>query len=352
MLYVGLDQHKKYSYCTAKRKEGEVVFKGRVPSTPEGIKDFLENLQGQEVSVALEAGPSWYWLYDLLEEKATETSLVNPKACKAIASAKLKNDKLDSNTLSDLLRANLLPTSYVPSKEERYFREIVRYRAFLVRIRARVKNRVHSILGKLGITHEFSDLFGKGGRKFLKDLGHTLSFPYQDELKGLLKTLDFLDERIEEVTKTIDSLCKESRQASLIERIPGIGYYTALLIVSEIGDIFRFPNAKKLFSYAGIIPSEKSSGERRRRGPITKEGSSWLRWALIEAAQRQELVKNSPLGADFRRIAKKKGDKIAKVAIARKILKTIYEMLKEHGFKTGQARGGLPPLHSLPMVDS
>ncbi|MDI6689803.1 MAG: transposase, partial [Actinomycetota bacterium] len=206
MLYVGLDQHKKYSYFTVKGEEDEVVFQGKIPSTPSGIDDFLENFKDQEISVALEAGSSWYWLYDLLEEKVKKVSLVNPKACKAIASAKLKKDKMDSLTLANLLKADLLPTCYIPSREERYFREIVRFRALLVRERTRVKNRMHSILGKLGITHEFSDLFGKKGRKFLEVL--ELSFPYRDELKSLLKVLDYLNEEIDYVTGIIDSLCR------------------------------------------------------------------------------------------------------------------------------------------------
>jgi transposase len=347
MLYVGLDQHKKHSYCTVKGEEGEVVFQGKVLSTPSGIDNFLDNFKDEKLVVALEAGSSWYWLYDLLDEKVARVDLVNPKACKAIASAKLKNDKMDSVTLANLLKADLLPTCYIPSKQERYFREIVRQRAFLSRIRTRVKNRIHSILAKLGITHEFSDLFGKKARKFLEDLSLNLPFAYQEELRGLLKILDSLNREIEEITKTIDSLCKESPEASLIEKIAGIGYYTALLVVSEIGDISRFANAKKLFSYAGIIPSEKSSGERIKRGPITKEGSSWLRWALIEAAQKQAWMKDSPFSAEFKRIAKKKGNKIAKVAIARKILKTIYEMLKEHRLETARVRGGLPVFHGL-----
>lgn len=341
MLYMGLDQHKKYSYCTVKTKEGKEIFRGKIDSTTEGIEEFL-GLFEDDLTVALEAGPSWYWVYDLLEKKVAKVELVNPKACKVIASARLKNDKMDSNTLTDLLRGDLLPTCYIPSQEERYFREIVRQRAFLSRIRTRVKNRIHSILAKLGITHEFSDLFGKAGRKFLEELCFSLSFPYQDQLESLLPILDSLQGQIAKITAKINSCCRKNPCASAIERkIPGVGYYTGLLIVSEIGDVRRFRNAKKLFSYAGIIPSERSSGERIRRGPITKQGSSWLRWALTEAAQKQEMAKDSPFAEDYRRIKEKKGKQVAKIAVARKILKAIYEILKELRVQTDQERGGL-----------
>jgi transposase len=339
MLYVGVDQHKKHSYCTVKDEDNEVVFQGKVPSTREGIEAFLESFPEDELAVALEAGPSWQWLYDLLEGKVSRVDLVNPKACKAIASAKLKNDKMDSLTLATLLKADILPTCYVPSEEERSVREVVRGRAFLVRIRVRLKNRIHSILARQGVVHGYSDLFGKGGRGFLESL--EMPFPYKEEVESLLGLVDHLDGEIKKLDFVVERLVGDCPQAFRIARIGGIGYYSALLIVSEIGDVSRFRNAKKLFSYAGIIPSERSSGDKVRRGPITKEGSSWLRWALIEAAQRQEWMTGSPFREDFRRIASRKGNKVARVAVARKMLKRIYEMLKEYREETQRARGGL-----------
>lgn len=328
MLYVGLDQHKRHSYCTVKGEDNEVVFQGKVPSTQEGIEAFLEGFPDDELAVALEAGASWHWLYDLLEQKVSRVDLVNPRACKAIASAKLKNDKMDSLTLATLLKGDLLPTCYIPSQEERSVREVVRCRAFLVRIRARVKNRIHSILAKQGVVHGYSDLFGKGGRRYLESLD--IPSPYKEETQSLLGLIDCLEVEIKKADEAIEKLVKHSPQASRITSIGGIGYYSALLIVSEIGDVSRFRNVKKLYSYAGIIPSEHSSGDKIRRGPITKQGSPWLRWALIEAAQRQERMKESPFRADFVRIARKRGNKMARVAVARKILKKIYEMLKEY----------------------
>lgn len=339
MLYVGLDQHKKHSYCTVKGEDNKVVFQGKVASTREGIESFLEGFPNDELAVALEAGPSWHWLYDLLEKKVSRVDLVNPKACKAIASAKLKNDKMDSLTLATLLKADILPTCYVPSHEERCIREIVRGRAFLVRIRVRVKNRIHSILARQGVVHGYSDLFGKGGRGFLESL--EMPFPYKEEIQSLLGFVDHLGGEIEKIDAIIERLIADCPQASRIARIGGIGYYSALLIVAEIGDVSRFRNAKKLFSYAGVIPSERSSGDKVRRGPITKEGSPWLRWALIQAAQRQEWMIGSPFREDFRRIARRKGSKVARVAVARKMLKRIYEILKEYREETEGVRGGL-----------
>jgi transposase len=328
MLYVGVDQHKVHSYCTVKREDNQVVFQGRVPSTREGISSFLERFPDDELAVALEAGASWHWLYDLLEEKVSKVDLVNPKACKAIASAKLKNDKMDSLTLATLLKADVLPTCYIPTHEERCAREVVRCRAFLVRARARVKNRIHSVLAKRGVIHGHSDLFGKAGRVFLGSL--EMPFPYKGEIQSLLGVVDYLDGEIKKMDTVIESLVEGDPRVLRIASIGGIGYYSALLIVSEIGYVGRFRNARKLFSYAGIIPSDRSTGRHIRRGPITKQGSPWLRWALIEAAQRQGIMRSSPFGADFRRIARARGNKIARIAVARKILKRIYEMLKEY----------------------
>jgi len=144
-----------------------VAFQVKVPSTLEGIEAFLESLPKDELVAALEAGPSWHWLYGLTEKKVSRVDLVNPKACKAVASAKPKNDKMDSLTLATLLKADIPPTCYVPSHEERCIREIVQGRAFLVRMRVRVKNRIHSILATQEAVHGYVDLFGKGGRDFL-----------------------------------------------------------------------------------------------------------------------------------------------------------------------------------------
>jgi len=325
MIYAGLDLHKNFSVITAMDAQGEEMVKQeKVANNGEIIKLFQEF--NEPVAVALEATRNWYWLYDLLEENGIEAKLTHPLKTKAIASAKVKNDKIDSRILAHLLRTDLLPQSYVPPKPIRMQRELLRYRASLVKMQTGVKNRIHAILAKNNITHSFSDLFGKQGKSFLSSL--SLLEIYRMALDGYLSVLDELEQQIEAVNKRIVVSVKEDEEARLLMTIPGVGYYSALLIKSEIGDINRFPSAKQLCSYAGLIPSTYSSGNTTFHGHITKQGSKWLRWIAAEAMGHC-IAKSGHLEAFYRRLERRKGEKIAKVATERKLLEWIYHMLRE-----------------------
>jgi transposase len=144
MLYTGLDYHKSFSYITTMNERGEILSQKKLPSNGE-IVDYLKEF-GEEMEVAIESTPSWYWLYDHLEGEGFEVKLSHPLKTKAIAYAKVKTDKVDSATLAHLLRSNLLPLSYVPEKPVRLNRELLRYRASLVKIQTGVKNKIHMVL--------------------------------------------------------------------------------------------------------------------------------------------------------------------------------------------------------------
>lgn len=265
-------------------------------------------------------------VYDLLEENGIQVKLSHPLKTKAIASAKIKNDKIDSKVLAHLLRADLLPLSYVPHRDVRMQWELLRYRASLVRIQTGLKNRVHAILAKNNIANDFSDLFGKQGKDFLTSL--SLPEIYRMALDGYLSILAELEQQIKGVNKRMVVSAESDQEARLLTTIPGVGYYSALLIKSEIGDIHRFPSAKQLCSYAGLIPSTYSSGNATFHGHITKQGSRWLRWILAEAMGHC-VAKAGHLQRFYQRLCRRKGEKIAKVASERKLLEWIYHMLKE-----------------------
>jgi len=171
MLYTGLDLHKSFSYITTMNDKGQIVGQKKLPPNGE-VVEFLKEF-GESMEVAIEATPSWYWLYDCLEDKGFAVKLSHPLRTKAIASAKVKTDKVDSATLAHLLRSDLLPLSYVPEKPVRLNRELLRYRASLVKIQSGIKNKMHTILAKNNISHDYTDLFGKAGMAFL----HSLSLP-------------------------------------------------------------------------------------------------------------------------------------------------------------------------------
>lgn len=324
MLYTGLDFHRSFTYVTTMDGKGEIIGQKKLPSNGE-IVDFLKGFK-DSMEVAIESTPSWYWLYDSLEDEGFDVKLSHPLRTKAIAYAKVKTDKLDSATLAHLLRSDLLPLSYVPEKPVRLSRELLRYRARLVNIQTRVKNKIHMVLAKNNVDNEYSDLFGKAGMAFL----HSLPLPenYKIALEGYLNVLDTVRNEIKTVSRKVQQVAEKDPDAMLLLTIPGVGYYSALLIKSEIGDVKRFPSAKRLCSYSGLVPSTHTSGNVSYHGHITKRGSKWLRWILIEAAIHAA-KRPGPLRLFYYKVARRKGWQIAKVATARKLLEWIYHILKD-----------------------
>ena len=324
MLYTGIDLHKSFSYITTMNDKGEVLGQKKLPSNGE-IAEFLKEFD-ERMEVAIEASPSWYWLYDHLEDAGFDVKLSHPLKTKAIAYAKVKTDKVDSATLAHLLRSDLLPLSYVPEGTVRLNRELLRYRASLVKIQTRLKNKIHTILAKNKLNHSYTDLFGKQGMVFLRSL--TLAENYKIALEGYLTVLDTVRQEIRVVSKKVKQLAEEDPDTMLLMTIPGMGYYSALLTKSEIGDINRFPSAKQLCAYAGLVPSTYASGNTCFHGHITKQGSRWLRWILVEAAIHA-VKRPGVLRRFYFKIERKKGGQIAKVAAARKLLEWIYHILRD-----------------------
>ena len=317
MMYIGLDVHKRVCYGTVMDEKGQIVKRGKFSNDPQGLEEFMEGID--EALVAMEAGYCWQPLYDRLEETGHDVRLAHPLKVKAIAQAKVKTDKIDSETLAHLLRADLLPESYVPPRDIRELRDRVRRRAFLVGMRTMLKNRVHSELAKRGI--RLGDpLFTRKGREMLRGLG-------LEAVDQVLPVMDTLDRQIAVISLGLKRMCGEDPRASLLTTIPGVGYYIALLIVSEIGDVNRFPDSEKLCSYAGLVPTVKRSGGSTRHGGITKEGSKWLRWGLTQAVHTH-IRSETNLTRFYRRLAETKPGQVAVMATARKMLKVIYWMLR------------------------
>lgn len=330
-MYIGIDLHKKYSVVTTMDIKGNIINQKRFEHNSKDLDDLLSSIDEND-NIAMEATTNWYYFYELIESKTQNISLAHPAKTKVIAEAKLKNDKVDSKMLAHLLRADLLPKAYIPSRETRDLRELLRYRASLVRFRTQIKNKIHAILSKNGINFQYSDLFGKAGIALLKKV--ELRKPYRQSIDGYLAVIQQVNILIDEVSKEIDQIAIIDDKAQILMSISGIGAYSALLILSEIGDVSRFPRENNIVSYAGLAPSVHSSGGKTYYGHITKQGSRWLRWILIQSVPH--VVASSPNYKQlYNRLVAKKGKGTAKVAIARKLLIAIYYMLKRgERFKT------------------
>lgn len=330
MIYAGVDVHKKFSFITAMNEKGEIINRAKIMHGKQISQAPWEKFVQQfdkPLSFSIEATGFWAPVYDALEPLVKEIKLAHPLKTRAIAEARIKTDKIDSTTLAHLDRTNLLPTCYIPSQYIRDKRELLRYRASLVHLQTEIKNKIHSLLHRCGYLYEGSDIFGKSGREYLSSL--PLRSTYQDELAGYLRILDFLKPEIKLVTKRIHRELEITPTARLIHTLHGIGVYLALLIAMEIGDIKRFRKPSKLVSYSGLNPSVHSSGGRTRYGSITKQGSKWLRWALILATQKYKKHKGV-LGNFYRRIEYRHGSKAARVALARKLATIIWYMMSKN----------------------
>ena len=325
-MFVGLDLHKNYLQIAVMNEKGKVLENSRVNNDLMHVGRFFdENINDEKVSVVMESSSVWYNIYSYLsEEKHLNVVLSNPVKTRAIASAKIKTDKLDAAKLANLLRGGYIAECYVPDRRIMDLRELVRHRTALVRMRTKLKNKIHSIVLMKGIQ--------------ISSKHCTFTHLYNEELKklndyrinGYLHLIESLDSEIKDVSKKILMLAKEDEMASLLMTIPGIGYYSALLIVSEIGDINRFPDSYHLCSYAGLVPSTHSSGGITYHGSITKRGSKYLRWIMLECAHAHiRTNKNSNITQFYTRLAKTKGNPKAAVAAASKLLKVVYWVMKE-----------------------
>lgn len=325
MQFCGLDVHKEFVFASVVDGEGNKVLERKFLNSPEALDYFLESVEPQ-TGFVLEACGMYEPVYDRIEQQGFSVKVAHPLKTKAIASARIKTDAMDAGVLAHLLRADLVPESYVPSKEVRELRSLVRRRASLVRQRSHLKHQVHSILLKNGIKLEVSDIFGVRGKELLTQL----ELPYAERLAldNLLAIVESFDERIELSNVAIDGIAQNHSQVKLLTSIPGIGNYSALLVFAEIVDVKRFPSAKHLASYAGLVPSVYQSGNTTRRGSITKTGSRLLRWVLVQCAHKA-VVSDPALHRYFEHLKRKKGSQKAVVAVARKILTYAYVMLTE-----------------------
>jgi transposase len=274
--------------------------------------------------VAFEAAFGWGWLVQLLEDYGFEPHMVHPLRCKAIASARLKNDKVDAAILAQLLRADLLPEAWIAPAKVRHLRAVLRHRISLVRLGTQLRNRIHAVAADHGYDRSASYWTGPG-RGWLAELD--LPATSREVVTDCLAVIDALAPVIERLDGELHARAKADPRVKALTTLPGVGEFTALVMLAEIGDISRFPSARKLASWAGLTPTVRGSDRTVRHGHISKQGSAWLRWAMNQAAQT---AKRSPeFSASYAVIAARRGKKIATIAIARKLLTRAWHLLSE-----------------------
>lgn len=326
MYYLGIDLHKYKSYVTVLDEAGQEVFKGELYNNRQSFEQLFNRLNGKCKGV-IETTYNWEKTYDMLCEIGIETQVAHAYKLRIIAESQIKNDKRDSYMLAKLLKADIIPAIYIPSKEIRLARNVLRERVFLVSKRTSFKNRVHITLDRNDIsTQNYTDVFGKAGRKYMSM--QELEGTEQDLLDYQLMNIDHLNTVIKEIDKLTREVTKNNRYVQIIQSMSGFGEFFSRMVAVEVADISRFETKESFASYCGLVPMEGSSGESIHRGPVVKHANKYMKWAFVEAAW--VAIKNEPYYRDiYYNIKYRRGSNKAIVAVARKMSEVIYRMLRE-----------------------
>jgi transposase len=329
--YVGIDLHRRRSVIVRMDDAGEVLAVSKIDNDPVALAMAVAEA-GPDPEVALEACYGWYWAADLLQAEGAKVHLIHPLGLHW-DSRRVKNDVKDATELANRLRRNDIPEAWIAPPEVRELRELVRYRAKLTALRTSAKAQVHAVMAKLGILPPMSDMFGPGGQKLLDAM--EFPGPYGLRVESLRDLLEIYDRELAMVEREIARWLKDDPGYHAIQTLHGIGPITAAILVAEIGDVHRFPTARHLCSWAGMTPKLHESDTTTKRGRITKQGSTIVRWAVVESVARYH--GGEPIEPTFRRIAERRGGKtgvkIAKVAAARKLLTLVF-----YGLRDGEIR--------------
>jgi transposase len=327
--FVAIDYHKSFSYGMIVNPQGELLRRGRLQNDPESLREFLGEHAAERCHAVLEATRNWTLMHDWLEQQVGQVTLAHPQKVRAIAEARVKTDRIDAATLAHLLRCDLIPAAHVSSKDARVLKNLLRHRMFLVTVRTMTKNRIGVLLGRHPqLLHDrpAGESYGKIHRTWLKKL--PLPIDERRVLHGELALLVQLDKRIDQADRWIKVTGKQDDRVRRLATIPGLGTFTAMLVVAEIDDVHRFATPQKLHAYAGLVPATYSSGGKSWHGRIVKAGNRYLRWAMVEAvwpARRSD----ASIGRYFHKHEAKIGTNKAKVATARRLLTIAYRLLKE-----------------------
>jgi transposase len=322
MWHVGIDLHRRTVVIAMVSDDGQTVRPRHFKSSDTaGIIKCLS--ERRPFRAVIEASASYRWLYDLLSAHG-EVVLAHPLRLRAIWSGRAKTDDLDSKELAKLLRADLIPRSYVPPAKYQGLRDLTRARARLVMERTHAVSSLRALLARANIEPPYRRICGPRGRAWLSgvELGDAAD-AVRDEL---VERLAHFERAIAEMDRRLSETADRFPEREALTCLYGFGEYSALLVVAELGEPGRFSRAEQVGAYSGLTSRVRQSGEREHRGAISKEGSPWLRWILVEAAPKV-IRKDEALRRFYDRIRKRSGWRRARVAVARKLAEICWKRL-------------------------
>jgi transposase len=324
MNYVGVDLHKERSWFYVMDEHGKRLDSQSIANLPGTLRSHFQTIP-RPFTVAVESTYNWYYFVDIAEQFADKVYLANSYELKAFAKRNKKTDKIDALLIADVLRKGYLPSVAIPAKPVRAVKELLHCRMSLVAERNRSISRLKSLLDRHGqlSNGNFTSL------KRLKSIPvNELPAVCQIAADNWIEQIAELNKRIYRIECGIDTVALADSDAVNLSTIPGIGNFSALLIKSEIGDIARFPTFNRLCAYAGLAPRTFQSADKEYHGALNKNRRKHLQWILVEAVYH---FTNGCAArtAKYEAVAKRKAPNVARVVLARDLLKIVYRILKD-----------------------
>jgi len=317
--YIGVDLHKAFFQACAVTPDGTRLWEGRWPRSDDGIA-ALQARCTSGTAVAVEASTPTFHFADALTAHAGQVVIIDPVKTRLKAGYAAKTDRLDARRLADALRRDSVVGIYHPPPAIRELRELCRSRHALVQTRTALTLRLGAVLLRQGIGDAPPRLYRPRGLAWIDQL--TLPAEAAASVRRLRRLLVRVTEELDAVDADVTRAAAADPIVTALDPIVGIGPTLGLLIRAEIGTISRFPTSGHLASYAGLVPRVDASAGRVRYGRITRRGSPWLRWALVEAAIHGP-KRGDAEGRWARRLTVRKGALKARVAVARRLCEEI-----------------------------
>ena len=330
MLHAGLDlSRRKIDVCLLD-EQGRQLDQLATPPDVDALRTLarrIEEVHGEPVCAVIESMTGARLVHDALEREGWAVEIADAQRVKGLAPLACKTDKTDSLVLATLSQRDLVPAIWLPDPRVREVRELARFRMHLVQHKTALKCRIHSTLINFGRPCPVSDLFGAEGRRLLAQLD--VPEPWRSNVSASIELIDHLEDQIDLINRRLRAEHADHPYVPLLMTVPGIRWALAFTIAAEIGDIARFASPKKLTGHTGLCPRVVQSGDADRRGPLTKHGPTYLRWALLEATMHA--LRHPAYSARYqrtkRRLGKQRGAKVAQVDVARRLAHAIWHML-------------------------
>lgn len=320
VYYTGIDLHKRIIVLHTVDDSGQCVKKARQGADRDALLAYFAILPGRHRAV-VETTVGWYWACDLLREAGVEVTLAHAARLKAIASAKVKTDAVDAETLAQLLRAGLIPEAYQMDPERRSQRDFLRSRLRLVQRKTACANSITRIFEKFNV-------------KATTDLSPF----YRQQVDFHRRQMELLDRQIASIEKALRPQLRFDEDLTRLSALPAFGPIVSQTVLLEIGDVNRFAKVRKFFSYCRLVPGADNSAFNRRHRSGHKAGNKYLKLAFSHAAVRA--IQHYPeIKALYRKKRRRKPPQVARAYIAKELARIVYYVLKEQKDFDGRFKG-------------